>query len=158
MKRGTSNSPSFDMLLQNLKKYCAWRERCCQEAEQKLHHLNAEPEQTKQILQLLTDEGFLNNERFARMFAQGKLHNNKWGRQRIGLELRKRNLPDPDIKNALGSIDEHEYLQILKQLLHTKQQEFKNKQDPFAKEKTIRYCIQKGFEPEIVWKIMDQHD
>ena len=156
MKHGTDTSASFNVLLQKLKKYCAWRERCQQEAVQKLHQLSAAPEQTKQILQLLTDEGFLNNQRFARMFAQGKLHNNKWGKQRIRMELLKRQIAEKDIRGAIEAIDENEYLKVLKQLMHGKREELLKKKDPFAKEKTLRYCIQKGYEPDLVWQEIDQ--
>jgi regulatory protein len=156
MKRREQPLPSFEQLLQKLKKYCAWRERCKHEASLKLQQLNANGEQTKQVLKHLAEEGFLDNQRFARMFTQGKLHNNKWGKQRIRMELLQRNIQEADIRQALESINEDEYIRVLKQIIHTKQLELIHKKDPHVKEKTARYGIQKGFEPALVWKEVEE--
>ena len=67
-----------------------------------------------------------------------------WGRVKIRAALYAKHLPANDIQIALDSIDETEYFDTLKRVMATKKRAIKSN-DPMAREKLIRFCLQRGF-------------
>ena len=65
-----------------------------------------EPQQAPAVLQRLTDEGFLNEQRFARAFVNDKFRFNGWGRVKIAYQLRAKGIGQDCIDEALAQIDE----------------------------------------------------
>jgi regulatory protein len=141
-----------DEALAKLEHFCAYRERCPKEVRAKLADLGMRGAEAEQIFTVLQDDGFFNEERFALAFAGGKFRINHWGRVRIRLELRMREIAPHLIQQALDSIGEEEYAGLLKQLLAKKRRQYEN--DDQAREKTAAALIRAGFEPELVFKYL----
>lgn len=149
-QRDTARTP--DEALAKLEHFCAYRERAPQEVRQKMKELNLHGETAEQIYQLLQDEGFFNEERFALSFVRGKFAYNHWGRVRIRLELRLRNIAPALIEQALESIDEAEYIALLKDKMDKKRRQLGG--DAQARQKTAAYLIRAGFEQELVFRYL----
>jgi regulatory protein len=141
--------------LEKARKYCAYQERCQQEVRNKLFQWKLRSEQVEGIIAELITEGFLNEERFAEEFARGKFGIKKWGRQKIKMELKQRKVSDYCIKNALGKIDEEDYKKELVKIIKKKIRDIKDTEQFSLKNKLGRYAIQKGYESEIVWEILN---
>ena len=142
-----------DEALAKLEYYCAYQERCPKEVRTKLASLGVPRAEAEQIFHLLQEEGFINEERFAMAFAGGKFRVNHWGRVRIRMELRMRNIAADLIEKALGSIDETAYTDVLKQLLDKKRAHYEGKEQ--ARDKTAASLIRAGFEPERVFAMVN---
>ncbi|GAB4496274.1 MAG: regulatory protein RecX [Saprospiraceae bacterium] len=141
-----------DEALVKLEHFCAYRERCPKEVRAKLAELGICGQVAEQIFEVLREDGFFNEERFAMAFAGGKFRMNHWGRVRIRLELRMRDIDPEIIRQALASIDEREYVNVLKQLLEKKRRHYEG--DDHAREKTAASLIYAGFEPELVFQYL----
>ncbi len=139
-----------EQLSEKIRRYCAWRERCTQEVTGKLLSLGADKSLAERLVIQLQQEGFLNNQRFARLFARGKFENNQWGRIRIKAVLLQKDIPPSTVSDALTAIDDDRYRQTLQQLIKKKNKELSSKKKVHIKEKTAAYCIQKGYEPDLV--------
>src|SRR5687767_2477337 len=87
--------------LAKAQKYCAYQERCQQEVRSKLYGWGLWKEAVEGIIAELINENFINEERFAIAFAGGKFRIKKWGKTKIKLELKKRDISDYCIKQAL---------------------------------------------------------
>ena len=142
-----------DEALAKLEYYCAYQERCPKEVRTKLATLGVPRAEAEQIFHLLQEEGFINEERFAMAFAGGRFRVNHWGRVRIRMELRMRNIAADLIEKALGSIDETAYTDVLKQLLDKKRAYYEGKEQ--ARDKTAASLIRAGFEPERVFAMVN---
>ena len=60
---------SPEKALQKLKHYCGYQERSHAEVRQKLYTLGLYKAEVEELISRLIEEGYLNEERFARMFA-----------------------------------------------------------------------------------------
>lgn len=138
-----------DELLARMEHYCAYRERCPKEVRSKLQELGADAKLARQIFDLLQSERFFDEQRFAAGFAGGKFRYNHWGKLRINLELRRRDISAACIREALDAIEEEEYLAVLDKLLDKKLHQ--NKGDEQARDKTAASLIRAGFEPDLVF-------
>lgn len=67
--------------------WCARQERCVYEAKQKLDALQVEEQEQERILKKLSDENYLNEERFVRFYVRDKFRFNGWGRIKIQWQL-----------------------------------------------------------------------
>lgn len=135
-------------------KYCAYQERTQQEVRDKLYSYGLSREVVEDLLAELILEGFINEERYAKAFCRGKFINNKWGRVKIAIALRQKGISDYCIRAGMEEIDEEEYQSLLKSLIEKKWSNLLGEEEYVRKHKTVRYVIGKGFESELVWKIL----
>jgi regulatory protein len=143
---------SPDEALQKMERFCAYRERCPKEVRSKLAEFGLAPADAEQIYQVLQDDKFFNEERFAMAFAGGKFRYNYWGRVRIRQELKMRGIQPSLISQALESIDPEEYEALIQKLLDKKREQYA--QDDKAREKTAASLIRAGFEMELVFRFL----
>lgn len=134
-------------LLKKLQHYCAYQDRCHFEVEQKLTQLGADKETAAEIFTELLEDGFLNEERFARSVARGKFKIHHWGKNKIIAHLKARFISDPMIQVALTEIEEEAYHQQVNLLL---KKIFQEKKDV---NRTIQAMIVRGFESELVYEM-----
>ncbi len=151
------NSPKYppkpttpDEALAKLEYFCAYRERCPKEVRAKLADLGLRGNDAEQIFEVLREDGFFNEERFALAFAGGKFRMNHWGRVRIRLELRMRDISPDIVQQAIDSIEEAEYLKLLEQLMEKKRRQYEGSDN--AREKAAASLIRAGFEQELVFR------
>ncbi|MEE4176144.1 MAG: regulatory protein RecX [Bacteroides sp.] len=154
--QASASAMLFEEFLEKGRRYCAYRDRSKKETALRLHQLGASTELSGRVLDALENEGFLNEERFARALVRGKFRNNHWGRVRILQELAHHQVAHAIIQQALTEIDEDEYLRVLEGLTRKKYDSLKGLPPFNAKGKTAQHCIGKGFEPELVWKMVNE--
>ena len=151
-KKRPAQPLTADEALVKLESFCAYRERCPKEVRSRLAELGVRGEMADQIFEVLREDGFFNEERFAVAFAGGKFRMNHWGRVRIRLELRMRDIAPDILQHALDSIDEAEYLDTLRQLAEKKRAHYADDDNP--REKTIAALLRSGFEQDLVFKAL----
>ena len=148
-------SINYTEALEKAQKLCAIEERCRYDVRKKLFDWGANSGDTEKIINQLIDQKYLDEWRFARMFAGGKFRNNKWGKVKISYELIRKNISEKIIEDALRRIDETEYVEILKKELLKKRKSI-NVDDNFKlKIKLHRYASSKGFETDIINNVLD---
>lgn len=135
---------------EKIKYYCAYQERGHQETKDKLYRFGLGSSDVDELLARLIEEGYLNEERFARQFAGGKFRIKKWGRIKIQNELKLKHVSPFNIKISMQEIDEEEYQAILEKLVTEKWESLKREQYLVRQMKTLRYMVQKGFETNLV--------
>ena len=135
---------SLDELKSKAEAYCATAEHCPSELTTKLQQWGANPDDIEDIIAHLKAQRYINEERYCRAFAHDKVLYQGWGRVKIRAALYAKHLPANDIQIALDSLDETEYFDTLKRVMATKKRAIKSN-DPMAREKLIRFCLQRGF-------------
>ena len=93
---------------------------------------------------------FLNEERYARSFARGKFRIKKWGKLKIRMALKKREVNFKCIDIAMLEIDDKTYLNTLKELLQKKNDILKETNSYKRKMKLIRYLVNRGYEYDLI--------
>ena len=154
MKAAHTDRFSLEYFLEKAERYCAYRERCSHEVEQKLRTLGAPSGKAQQVMKHLQEQGFVDDHRFAMSFVRGKLHNNHWGRQRIIMELKQRNIPGATIQQALETISPEDYQAVMEKVARKKAATTKDPDAFIRNGKIAAYCMQKGFEPDMVWQLI----
>tara|TARA_Y100000385_G_scaffold68727_1_gene68749 strand:+ start:19 stop:495 length:477 start_codon:yes stop_codon:yes gene_type:complete len=137
--------------LVKLQKYCAYQDRCHREVEQKLKQMHMIPEAIERVIVDLIQDNHLNEERFAKAYVRGKFSIKKWGKVRLTLELKQRQISQYVIKTALAEIDPEEYLQTFHKLAEKKALNM-FESNPFKRKKKLAdYLIYRGWESHMVY-------
>ena len=136
--------------LDRIKRYCAYRDRCHKEVSDKLKEMKVDTEMTDEIISELITEGYLNEERYVLAYVRGKFRMNKWGKRKILLELKQKEISQYLIKLGMKEIDEDEYYEVLKTLLSTKRKSIKAKNQYDLFNKLYSYAYRKGYESEAI--------
>ncbi|MEY2950549.1 MAG: regulatory protein RecX [Saprospiraceae bacterium] len=146
---------SSDQIYQKISAFCAYQERCHSEVRSKLIQLGCFGDDLEQQIIRLIAEDFLNEERFAILYAQSKLRQKQWGKIKIDLQLKAKRISEYCRKKALNEIDDLEYQNILKKIITNKWNATAYNSEYERKIKTQQYAYRKGFEPEIIQTIFD---
>lgn len=140
-----------DQALQQAKHFCSYRERCHSEVVDKLYGLGVWKQAHDEILAILIQENYLNEERFAKSFAGGHFRQKKWGRIKIKRALQQKKVSPYCIKIGLNEIEEEQYLAVLEKLVTEKWVSLQGEKNRFIKlRKTTDFALQKGYEPQLI--------
>ena len=130
--------------------FCAYQERSQQEVRTKLYDLGMYPTGVESVISQLITGNFINEERFARAYVQGKFNIKAWGRIKIKQGLKLKKVPDKLINKALQTIDGDAYLSALQKLIEKKQAQITEK-DPFKRRyKLIQHAMSRGYESDLI--------
>lgn len=125
---------------------CARQERCSDDIRKKLLQWKVSPANIDKIIQKLKADGFINDERFALMFARDKSKFNKWGPVKIAYALKLKHFSEDVIKSALSEIEFVNDQSHLVEILSKKAKNIKAKSPYDLKVKLIRFAVSRGFD------------
>jgi regulatory protein len=144
-----------EQVLQKLRFYCRYQQRCQSEVKEKLFELGVNKKDHDELLTELVRENCLNDERFAAAFTSGRFKLKQWGRKKIQKGLREKRVSDEIAQKALEQINTKEYMAILNKLAKKRYAALKHEQHLVRKKKTMDYLIQKGYELDLVRKAIN---
>lgn len=147
-------SYTVDEATRLLENYCAYRERCHKEVEQKLYDIRMIPAAKEQIILHLMQHNYLNEERYAKAFARGKFNIKKWGKIKIISDLKFKNISAYNIKTALKEINDEDYLATLELIAEKKLPLIRESNSYKKRNKLSTFLISKGYESNLVFEMV----
>ena len=135
-----------------LEHFCAYQERSHKEVSQKLQDMHMIPEAMDIIIVHLIEHNFLNEERFAKAFVRGKFNIKKWGKRRLILELRKKDIAKANINTAINEINDEIYYKTLDELAEKRLSTLNESNRLKKKKKLIDYLLYRGWESHLVYE------
>ncbi len=141
---------TYDELLFKASAYCAMAEHCAAEVREKLRSWGASAADADRIVAYLSSEKYMDELRYCEAFVRDKFRFNRWGRIKIEVMLRTKNLPDDCIAQALAQIADDEYLQTLSDLIRAKERTLKVCGYHDRRFKLIRFAQSRGFELDAI--------
>ena len=139
-------------------RYCSGAEHCCHEVEAMLERHDTGSEDIDRILKHLIKEGYIDESRYACAFVRDKVRFAKWGRIRIAQALRQKRIPHDVAQSALESIDEDDYMAALNDVVRSRYRTARGTTEFERKMKTMRTVCGRGYEPQLVRKVLDLAD
>ena len=142
--------------LEKIKYYCSYQERCHREVKEKLYGYGLRKADVEEILSTLIENNYLNEERFAILFAGSKFRIKQWGRKKIQYELQQKGVSSFLITLSLKEIGDEPYFETLTKLAEKKWKSLKGQQYLVRQSKTYNYLLQKGYEPVLISRAIAQ--
>jgi len=150
----TDRTYSPQQALLSLQKLCSRSEKCAFDLKLKLQKWGLQPAECEQILAKLQKDGFVDEERYIRAYAQEKLLIAHWGRHKITRMLSVKQLPTNLIEAILQSFDSDRYRECLLELLMKKSLSLKNEAEGIRKAKLLRFALSRGYEYNLAYELL----
>ena len=144
------------VVFRKIKDYCRYQPRTHQQVRAKLYGWKLAKNTVETLLAALIEEGLVNESHYATAYAQERLRINRWRKNKVWHELKKRQISPYCIRDALSDVDPAEYEKELRRLADKKWCSFQGKRlHPFRRvKKTADFLIGKGYEPDAVWRLV----
>ena len=147
----TSFSKEEKLILEKIKSYCQYQERCTKEVRKKLYTFKTSTESIEKIISFLINNDFLNDERFVKFFIQGKLRIKKWGKIKLKYELKSRGVNYQIIETSIKNISDDEYISYFEEFSSNKIKFLKGTLDQ-KKRSFINYFTYRGWENDLIYQ------
>lgn len=133
-------------VLLKIKRYCAYQERCTSEVKNKLKLWGLSDKKSLEVINELTELQYIDDLRYANLFASGKMNVKGWGKQKITYALRTKQIDEKHIQEAISKLDSNDYKQNLQKQAEKWMRTQTNVNSHEQKQKLIRYLLNKGYE------------
>ena len=130
--------------------YCAYQDRSQQEVRDKLYQWGLWTDAVENIIVQLIQGNFLNEERFANAYAQGKFNQKEWGKVKIKQGLKFKKVTDVLIRKALLKLDGDKYIATLQKILTKKAAALTEKETYKRRYKLKQYALGRGYENDLI--------
>jgi regulatory protein len=142
--------------LRRLQQLCSKSERCVSDVQKKLAAWHVAPEAWPTLVAQLQQQGFIDEDRYARAFVRDKHRLAHWGAMKIRQALQAKKIPAAAITAAMQEIDADTYQEELTRLLARKNASFKAGMSPADRKlKLLRFALSRGYEYELAKRIID---
>lgn len=136
--------------------YCAYQERSQDEVRNKLYDWGLHKRDVEELISLLVQDNFINEERFALAYAQGKFRIKNWGKARIKQGLKLKKVPDKLIGKALMNIDTDEYYSALLRIITKKAATLAEKNRIKNYYRLTQFAAGKGYESDLIRSALEE--
>lgn len=140
------NSFTEEEALKRAAAKCSVTEYCRTDIRDRLLKWGIYGEAVERILDRLTEEKFIDEERYCRAFVHDKSRFARWGKNKIAQALSFKKIPRDIWYNLLDTIDEEEYLATLRSLLEAKRKSVHAASDYELNGKLMRFALSRGFD------------
>lgn len=144
--------------LLRLQTLCAQAEHSSGEMREKMRRWQLSPEAQERILEQLTEERFVDDERFSRIYVREKLRFDHWGRRKLEQGLYKKGVARATIAQALSEVPQEDYIGVLRPLIDSKRRTLKADTDYELKAKLVRFALGRGFTFDVIRQVLDGAD
>ncbi|MBN1990479.1 MAG: RecX family transcriptional regulator [Bacteroidales bacterium] len=155
-----SNTPKrfdYKKALSRAQTLCSRQEKSPGDLRTKLQSWGAEPSEISKIIESLTTDGFLNEERFARSYANDKARFNRWGPVKIKMMLTAKGISPDVIKETLENLTDMFSNDSLQQLIAQKAKTIKHSTASELKMKLVRFMVSRGHNTSTAFKAVEQY-
>ena len=135
---------------------CSRSEQAPADIRDKLLQWGLSADEAGQVLDQLTSQGFIDEQRYAQAFVNDRFAFNGWGRVKIAHQLRLKGIPADIINEAMTLIDEEEYRKRLIGLLQAKWRTVNGREPRAAWAAMMRFAASRGFEAGIAGDCVKQ--
>ena len=135
---------------------CARSEQAPGDISEKLMRWGLSASDAARVIGQLTEQGFLDEKRYARAFIKDKFAFNGWGRIKLAFQLRQKGITAEVIDDAMSEIDDERYRERLVDILTAKWRTVKDRETRAAWAAMMRYAASRGFEATIASECVKQ--
>jgi regulatory protein len=133
---------------------CSQKECAPFDIARKLRGMDVPEPVTDKIINRLKKEKYIDEKRFIRSYIRDKLRFDKWGRKKIILFLKQKQLPQELVEEAFSELSGDSFGESLLPILEKKWKTVKGRSDYERRGKLIRYALGKGFSTDEVMACM----
>lgn len=137
--------------------YLNRRMRSQWELKRYLERKDIQPSEVRRVIQFSREHGFIDDHKFAEVYARELVQINRYGIRKIWAKLKSKRIPNTIIKEVLNkTVSRDDQLRLAQQFAHKKRQQLGEVANP--REKVYRYLVQRGFTADIIHEALQSNE
>lgn len=145
-----------EQALASLMKLCSKAEKSSGDARRLMYRWGIAPPEQQKILDRLTEQKFIDDERYAAAYVREKVRFSGWGAYKLRASLSSKGIARDIIDNALAELDGEVMDSRLEKYLRRKKQLLKTTVPYEIRSKLMRYGLSLGYDYEKVTEAVDK--
>lgn len=146
---GTADPKRVEDALEKAFAYLAKRDRTNAQVRARLEDHGVEPEAADEAIAELERQGYLDDGRYARLFAEDRRNLDGWGTERITAALSSSGIDSATIEEAVGSRERSDEIADALKVLERKCPE--PPADDRERERALAHLVRRGYELELAY-------
>lgn len=148
---------TYEQALLRASSLCSQGEKAPQDIYEKAKNWGLQEPEAARLVARLIEENFLNEERYAKAFANDKFRFAHWGRVKVAYALRAKGISDSIIALALEEkVEDKDYQETCLDLLKGKMRDMSLPLSQQDRAKLYRFAAQRGFESAIISRCLSK--
>ena len=143
-----------EQALQKLAALCSKAEHSSGEMREKMRRWQLAPDTQERIIGRLTAERYIDDARFARLFARDRLRFAAWGERKISAALFRKGIDKATADEALAQITDEEWLAALRPLIAAKRRTTAAASEYELNARLMRHALAHGFPVRLIMKCL----
>lgn len=135
---------------------CSKKEYCSKDIRDKLCRWEISEEAIEKIMSFLLQHKFVDDIRFARIYAEDKFRFNHWGKQKISMMLHQKGLSTNIITDALKVLDTPDYTESCLEILKQKRMSLPEQPVYQVRAKLTRFALGRGFDFDTINQCLEK--
>lgn len=158
------DSTDFEALLLKAKsdalRLLSFKPRSVEEMRGRLMRKNYSSEIVEKVLSLLQSQGFLNDEKFARLFANARVYTRPAGKRQLEFDLKKKGLSKPLVDETIRNLQDYDEKKIVRDLVTIRFQKMTGVSKEKKKSRIYGFLKRRGFDDDVIFATLDEliHD
>ena len=144
------NELSEQQVFLKLAALCARAEHCQHDMLEKMRQWAVDDEVQARVMERLVKERYVDDRRYADAFVREKVRFNQWGRRKVEQALWMKHIDGDTAREALDTISDEEYVDILRPLLRQKRRSIKAQSDYELNMKLMKWAVGRGFTMDVI--------
>ena len=108
----------------------------------------------EEVIESLKKQGFLNDEQFAKLFANSRVYSRPSGRKNLEFELRKKGLSQELVSETLCGLQDYDEKKIARDLVYTRFQKMKGLTPEKKKARIFGFLKRRGFGNDAIFTVL----
>lgn len=135
---------------------CSKKEYCSKEVREKLGKWEIQEKDIEKIMSFLSQHKFIDDSRFARIYAEDKFRFNHWGKQKIAMMLHQKGIATDLISEALATLNTTDYQNSCLEILKQKQRNLPEQPIYQLRAKLTRFALGRGFDFDTINRCLEE--
>ena len=129
----------------------SFKPRSVEELRRRLARKNHSSEITEEVLSLLQAQGLLNDEKFARLFANARIYTRPTGKGQLAFDLKKKGLSRPLVDETIRNLRDYDEKKIVRDLVYTRFQKMTGVSKEKKKLRIYGFLKRRGFDNDVIF-------
>lgn len=129
----------------------SFRPRSVEELRQRLRLKKYPAEAVQETIDMLTKQGLLNDALFAKMFANSKIYERPVGKRQLEIDLKKKGLAAPLIRETLGGLEDYDEKKTAMDLARERFLRMEGLSDEKKKARLFGFLKRRGFSNDAIF-------
>ena len=108
------------------------------------------------VIEAFKRQGFLDDEKFAKLFASARIFGRPAGKRQVELELKRKGLSEAVVQKTIGEMRDYDEKKAAKELIARRFEQMKGLPSQKIKARLFAFLQRRGFNTDVIYSVINE--